>query len=732
MYFHEHLQDNKDAIAAGTSRLDFFTVDLNEDITAFHGQTLLDQAEYLNDAVAYILSLYHDPRRSRRDPRLPDPSSVILVGHSMGGIVARTMLVMSNYQANSINTIITMSTPHARPPVSFDVDIVSTYKRINDYWREAYSQRWANNNPLWHVTLISIAGGGLDTVVPSDYSSLTSLVPETHGFTVFTSTVPNVWTGADHLSILWCDQFRKIIVRAMLEAVDARRPGQTKQRAERMRIFRRWFLTGMEPIIEKTLPHKEPTTLLTLEDNSNSITSSGERLTLRGFGETGKPKAFLMPIPPHGTPGGKKFTLLSDQPLDGSGNIQVLFCSVFPLQPGQSNALFAMNMDLSGSSSGSTRLACKNAASDVILLPASTRISRFSFDNARPFSYLEYSLTDVAEHQFVAVVDMAGSPSMGWVVAEFSDNVESQILVNVGLYRLLTTGIHLRLPATRPMVSEVTIPALHSSLLAYKMKLGPQPCGEELFAPLLRQYLLHPYESKYFVNVREANINLHGMAPFMPPPLRDQSSSNGLSLQLWSDPTCNASTSFSLEVDIPGSMGKLVMRYRTVMAAFPIFVIALVLRKQFAVHDETGKLVFFYKEDSKLILRSGVFIAFGEALDLCLRSSLPILLLVMSFLATSIVNSKAAQSPPMFHWRGNATETAIDYTKNDLLLGSQDSMFWILIPLFGLVSAGVCVLVNYAALVTIHIFCLVYSFLNARPAWLRNDDRRYVAYPVTP
>ena len=270
-YFHDNVQQDASAIRAGIRNLDFFSVDFNEDITAFHGQTLLDQAEYLNEAVAYILSLYHDPRRSRRDPGLPDPSSVILVGHSMGGIVARTMLVMPNYQSNSINTIITMSTPHARAPVSFDADIVRTYKRINDYWRQAYSQKWANNNSLWHVTLISIAGGGLDTTVPSDYSSLSSLVPETHGFTVFTSTVPNVWTGSDHLSILWCNQFRKIIVRSLIEAVDVHRSSQTKPRAERMRIFKKWYLTGLEDVAEKTLPQKEPSTLLTLEDNSNTI-----------------------------------------------------------------------------------------------------------------------------------------------------------------------------------------------------------------------------------------------------------------------------------------------------------------------------------------------------------------------------------------------------------------------------------------------------------------------------
>jgi GPI inositol-deacylase len=333
----------------------------------------------------------------------------------------------------------------------------------------------------------------------------------------------------------------------------------------------------------------DPTTLLTLEDNSNSIISEDTRLTLRKFGQLRKPRAYLLPVPPQG---GKKFTLLTDQRLDApgeSGKLEVLFCSVFPLHPGQSATLFSMNMDLSGDSSGSTRLACKNAATDVIPLPASTRTSKFPFEDTGPFSYLQYDLEDIAEHQFVAVVDKAVDPTSGWVVAEFTDNAESTIKTNIGLAQLLTVGMRMKLPSTRPMMVDVKIPALHSSLLAYELTIGSQACGDgELFTPLLRQYVSDPYESKYFVNVRQANINLHGIAPFMPPPLKARSSGNGLSLQFWFDPTCNASVDISLKVDIAGSMGKLPMRYRTVLAAFPLLVVALVLRTQFSVYDSTG------------------------------------------------------------------------------------------------------------------------------------------------
>ncbi|PGG96100.1 hypothetical protein AJ79_09726 [Helicocarpus griseus UAMH5409] len=720
IYFRDVIKHDQEKYNLGTRSLDFFMTDFNEDMAAFHGQTLLDQAEYVNEALAYILSLYHDPKRPGRDPNLPDPSSVILIGHSMGGIVARTVLTMSNYQANSVNTIITMSTPHARPPVSFDADVVRTYKQINDYWREAYSQKWANNNPLWHVTLISIAGGGGDSIVPSDYTSLSSLVPETHGFTVFTSTMPNVWTGMDHLSIAWCDSFRKVIVHSLFDLVDVRRSSQTKPRAERMSVFKRWYLTGMEDISERTLPQKDPTTLLTLEDNTNSILSQGQRLVLRSFGNRKAPEAHLLPVPPQGAPG-KKFTLLTDQPIDppgGNEKLEVLFCSVFPLRAGHSAALLSLNMDLSGGSSGSTRLACKSAVEDVINIPASTRASRFAFDDVAPFSYLQYDLEDLAEHQFVAVVDKAHKLSPGWVVAEFSDSSDALIQTRVGLGRLLGAGLNIRLPAERPMLTEVKIPALHSSLLAYKLRVGKQPCGEdaELFTPLLRQYISEPHESKYFVNVKEADINLHGVAPYMPPHLREDNAVRGISFQLWSDPSCDASMELSLHVDVLGSMGKLAMRYRTVFAALPLLVVALVLRKQFQIYDKTG-----------------VFVSFSEALDLCLRFSLPLLFIVLTFVATSLSTPNSVidnTEEILSDWRSNATESVIDFTRNDLLLGSQDTFFWFLVPLFGLISIGLCVVVNYVVMILIYVLSTIRRILISRRGYIKHDDPRPVAiYP---
>ncbi|KAI5785093.1 GPI inositol-deacylase [Peziza echinospora] len=730
-----------DAIeGTGMRKLDFFTVDFNEDITAFHGQTLLDQAEYLNDVVAYVLSLYHDARNPTPEAALPDPNSVIIVGHSMGGIVARTMLTMKNYQAGSVNTIVTLSTPHARAPVSFDEQIVSTYTHINDYWRKAHSVS-PRNNPLANVTLISIAGGGLDTVVPSDYADVSSILPESHGFTVFSSTIPKVWVGIDHLAILWCRQLMTAVVEALIDVVDDRRPSQTKPLEERMTVFKKRFLTGMEENAEKTLPKSEPTTLLTLQDPPDSILPQGQRLVISRLGEPQNQRAYLIPIPPASTDTiTTRFNLLTDQKLEqpDHADIEVLMCSILPLESGRPQPTFSSEIDFSDTGSGAddassrkTRLACKSASADVILLPVWTpsQHNPTGYD-VNPVSYLQYDLEDLVDGQYMVVIDKAPSPRDAFVVAEFVDAGAQTVRVETSLVGLLVGGARVVFPAAaRPMAQEVVVPAIHSSLLAWKLTLVPVPSStsssslknceaRSLFNPILRQYLSDPYESKYFVDVLGRNgvdINLHGSAPFMPQNLKrrkGKAGKSGLALQFWIDPTMGVvcegegeekhgvEMEVTLKLDAVGSLGKLVMRYRTIFAAFPVMVVALVLRVQFREYDTKGR-----------------FISFNDGLDRMMARFLPLLLVFFSIVSAYLAVSSSLSVGPFEEEDGvpssssssssSSTTTRADYVLNDLLIGLQDPFFWFLAPAFALVSVGSVVVVNYILLCILWVVMVV-------------------------
>lgn len=54
---------------------DYFTIDLNEELSGINGALLEDQMRYVNYSIGRILELYNNASRP--------PKSVILIGHSM-------------------------------------------------------------------------------------------------------------------------------------------------------------------------------------------------------------------------------------------------------------------------------------------------------------------------------------------------------------------------------------------------------------------------------------------------------------------------------------------------------------------------------------------------------------------------------------------------------------------------------------------------------------------------
>lgn len=55
------------------------------------------------------------------------PSSVAIVGHSMGGLVARALLTLKNFKPELINLLITQATPHVAPVMPLDKYLTGEY-----------------------------------------------------------------------------------------------------------------------------------------------------------------------------------------------------------------------------------------------------------------------------------------------------------------------------------------------------------------------------------------------------------------------------------------------------------------------------------------------------------------------------------------------------------------------------------------------------------------------------
>ncbi|KAI9503971.1 PGAP1-like protein-domain-containing protein, partial [Coemansia spiralis] len=243
--FVEMIGKDPSAVDHGQIGYDFFTVGLNEEFTALHGYSILEQADFINDAIRYILSLYPKTRTkhklSHSNAAFALPASVIVVGHSMGGVVARTAFTLPNYVEDSIRAIFTMSTPHNNPTASLEQYVESAYSRVNEFWRHGF-----NNGTLKDVSLVSISGGNLDSMINSDYTYVGDLAPPSNSLSVMSSGINDVWLSLDHQSILWCAQMAKKFARMMIQVMDARQPSQLLPLDKRMSIMRRELYSGIE------------------------------------------------------------------------------------------------------------------------------------------------------------------------------------------------------------------------------------------------------------------------------------------------------------------------------------------------------------------------------------------------------------------------------------------------------------------------------------------------------
>ncbi|XP_055616650.1 GPI inositol-deacylase isoform X2 [Toxorhynchites rutilus septentrionalis] len=177
--------------------LDYFSVDLNEQYSGLYGGILNQQVDYVALCVRTILSLYKR--------HTSGPSSVMLVGHSLGGKIAQAVAVTSG-TAPLINAIIAISSPIDTPVLMLDHYYRYFYNSVHEKWIQnrtiLKSSYHSPKRPLDHILFVTIGGGLRDTMV---HDALTdSVFSDLHAMTY---NIPNVWLSTDHLCAVWCLQF---------------------------------------------------------------------------------------------------------------------------------------------------------------------------------------------------------------------------------------------------------------------------------------------------------------------------------------------------------------------------------------------------------------------------------------------------------------------------------------------------------------------------------------------
>ncbi|KAH1193661.1 GPI inositol-deacylase [Glycine max] len=238
-----------------TSRLDWFAVDLEGEHSAMDGAILEEHTEYVVYAIHKILDQYkvsYDAR-TREGAAVSGslPKSVILVGHSMGGFVARAAVIHPHLRKSAVETVLTLSSPHQSPPVALQPSLGRYFARVNSEWIEGYKVQTTNtghyvSDPvLSHVVVVSISGAYNDYQVRSKLTSLDNIVPPTHGFMIGSTAMKNVWLSMEHQAILWCNQLVVQVSHTLLSLIDSRTGQPFPDTQKRLAVFARMLRSGI-------------------------------------------------------------------------------------------------------------------------------------------------------------------------------------------------------------------------------------------------------------------------------------------------------------------------------------------------------------------------------------------------------------------------------------------------------------------------------------------------------
>ncbi|KZT71514.1 PGAP1-domain-containing protein [Daedalea quercina L-15889] len=519
--------------------VDLFALEFNEDLSAFDGHTLDAETAYARATVDYILSLYEKP------------TSIIILGHSMGGTVAVSLLPHPN-----VTALITMSSAHTLPPARLDRRIDSILAANLQILRE---------DP---TPILSLCGGATDLLVPAESCILPELegtegTPRIYRRTIFTSALQGAWTGVGHKEMVWCHQVRSRVARAAIEvaAVAERSP---EVRAE---ALDKWLRDG------HTLPLPSTNAAIDRHDEILDLSTIGpeqiqhiDALVLRG---PTQPYTYLFPVPNPSSKLQTYFTLYLSRG------------SIVPVSPHHPLPL-RVSVYLCPSSTHSTT--CPRLVPTTLkLVPEPIPDKPFpvpdtgSDESEGVVVFAADVPVGASEQQQHVAVTIEGADGRGWLTAAFVPS--EQVVDNTGMFGLLWSGSNINLPVTSLLTEMVFPNLLSNSLLVYKLQPllnDAATCRDALMPPLLEHSSDHA-ETHYFSllqNDRHHQVLLHSHAsgPFISAPL------HGFNLTLYTsnDQPC-AVRSLRISINWWGTLGRWGTRYAQAVVAWSIGVVALAL-----------------------------------------------------------------------------------------------------------------------------------------------------------
>jgi hypothetical protein len=173
--------------------LRFFTIDLGGEFSAFRGELLRRQAQFVREC---MVVLQHPSGALRTGVRSP----LLAVGHSMGGMVLRVALQRALADGataaapdDMLPLLLTLGTPHAAPVVATEASVSSVYRIANSQAGQRIRVSMA----------VSVSGGERDVQVPAYLCELPASVAGLQK-TLAAQSIRGVRGSVDHQCLSWC------------------------------------------------------------------------------------------------------------------------------------------------------------------------------------------------------------------------------------------------------------------------------------------------------------------------------------------------------------------------------------------------------------------------------------------------------------------------------------------------------------------------------------------------
>uniref|UniRef100_A0A7E4SJI0 GPI inositol-deacylase n=2 Tax=Echinococcus granulosus TaxID=6210 RepID=A0A7E4SJI0_ECHGR len=209
---------------------EFFSLDFSEDTSALSSEVIERQTECVANVIPFVYRLF---------TKAPIP--IIVVGHSMGGVVAHYALAKARFEPSIVNSVITLASPLRSPVVALSVHLLRIYDRIHEFWRNV-----SLDSSYDHLTFLSITGGISDYQVWDGLGKTT--LPVDRALHLSTPSINKVWLSCDHLCILWCKQLVSRLNHALFANVNATTRMPLTNRVQQMEMLQSTFLSHPVPL----------------------------------------------------------------------------------------------------------------------------------------------------------------------------------------------------------------------------------------------------------------------------------------------------------------------------------------------------------------------------------------------------------------------------------------------------------------------------------------------------